>query len=228
MGLRSGARSMTTDQWQKVEALYRAAYDADPRQRAELLAHAEPDVRREVERLLEQRSHGLLDEVAMDLVNRVGGEDAPTALDTPVMRLAPGTALGPYTVVATLGVGGMGEVYSANDTKLERLVALKVLPRRFSSDPDRLARMKREARVLASLNHPNIASIYGLEESDEVQALGTRAGRRTDSCRSPAEGTGPTRRGASHCTANRRCARRGARTWHRSSRFEAGEHQAAP
>jgi serine/threonine protein kinase/tetratricopeptide (TPR) repeat protein len=161
---------MTSDQWQKVEALYRVVYDCDPGQRAELMAQAEPEVRREVERLLEQRSHhGLLDGVAMDLVH--GGEDAPTAFHAPVMRLAPGSALGPYRVVAALGVGGMGEVYSANDTKLERLVALKVLPSRFSSDPDRLARMKREARVLASLNHPNIASIYGLEDRDGVQAL---------------------------------------------------------
>jgi TolB-like protein/Tfp pilus assembly protein PilF len=163
---------MTPERWQKVEALYRAVYDCDAGQRAELLAQAEPEVRREVERLLEQRTdHGLLDGVAIDLVNGIGGEDAPTAFATPIMRLEPGSALGPYRVVAALGVGGMGEVYSANDTKLERLVALKVLPRRFSSDPDRLARMKREARVLASLNHPNIASIYGLEESDGVQAL---------------------------------------------------------
>ena len=77
-----------------------------------------------------------------------------------------GDRLGPYDIVAPLGSGGMGEVYRARDTKLNREVALKVLPEAFTADPDRLARFKREAQVLASLNHPNIAAIYGLEESE--------------------------------------------------------------
>ncbi len=81
------------------------------------------------------------------------------------MSLTPGTRLGPYEVTALIGIGGMGEVYRARDTKLGRDVALKVLPDLFADDPERLARFQREARVLASLNHPNIASIYGLEES---------------------------------------------------------------
>ena len=87
------------------------------------------------------------------------------------MPLTPGTTLGPYTVTAKIGEGGMGEVYQARDTKLDRDVALKVLPEAFTSDPDRLARFEREAKVLASLNHPNIGSIYGLEEADGVKAL---------------------------------------------------------
>ena len=87
------------------------------------------------------------------------------------MSLAPGTRLGPYEVVALIGAGGMGEVYRARDTKLNRDVALKVLPEQFTSDPDRLARFKREAQVLASLNHPHIAAIYGLEEATGLQAL---------------------------------------------------------
>ena len=82
------------------------------------------------------------------------------------MPLEPGTTLGPYTVTAKIGEGGMGEVYQARDTKLDRDVALKVLPEAFTSDPDRLARFEREAKVLASLNHPNIGSIYGLEEAE--------------------------------------------------------------
>ena len=77
------------------------------------------------------------------------------------MPLTPGTSLGPYTVTAKIGEGGMGEVWQARDTKLDRDVALKVLPEAFTSDPDRLARFEREAKVLASLNHPNIGSIYG-------------------------------------------------------------------
>ena len=87
------------------------------------------------------------------------------------MPLQPGTTLGPYSVTAKIGEGGMGEVYQARDTKLDRDVALKVLPEAFTSDPDRLARFEREAKVLASLNHPNIGSIYGLEEAEGVKAL---------------------------------------------------------
>ena len=87
------------------------------------------------------------------------------------MPLEPGTTLGPYTVTAKIGEGGMGEVYRARDTKLDRDVALKVLPEAFTQDPDRLARFEREAKVLASLNHPNIAAIHGLEEEDDTRAL---------------------------------------------------------
>ena len=87
------------------------------------------------------------------------------------MPLTPGTTLGSYTVTAKIGEGGMGEVYQARDTKLDRDVALKVLPEAFTADPDRLARFEREAKVLASLNHPNIGSIYGLEEAEGVRAL---------------------------------------------------------
>ena len=87
------------------------------------------------------------------------------------MPLEPGTTLGPYTVTAKIGEGGMGEVYRATDTKLDRDVALKVLPEAFTADPDRLARFEREAKVLASLNHPNIGTIYGLEEAEGVKAL---------------------------------------------------------
>jgi len=80
------------------------------------------------------------------------------------MLLSAGTRLGHYVISEALGIGGMGEVYQARDTKLNRDVALKVLPEIFAADPDRLARFRREAQVLASLNHPNIAAIYGLEE----------------------------------------------------------------
>ncbi len=87
------------------------------------------------------------------------------------MPLQPGTTLGPYRVTAKIGEGGMGEVWQARDTKLDRDVALKVLPQAFTDDPDRLARFEREAKVLASLNHPNIGHIYGLEEADGQKAL---------------------------------------------------------
>src|SRR6266567_6258921 len=87
------------------------------------------------------------------------------------MLLSGGDNLGHYEVRGSLGVGGMGEVYRVRDCKLDRDVALKVLPESFANHPDRLARFQREARVLASLNHPNIAAIYGLEESNGVRGL---------------------------------------------------------
>ncbi|MFQ5600300.1 MAG: serine/threonine-protein kinase, partial [Candidatus Krumholzibacteriia bacterium] len=87
------------------------------------------------------------------------------------MKLESGTRLGPYEILAPLGAGGMGEVYRARDTKLGRDVAVKVLPEVFARDPERVARFEREARVLASLNHPNIAVIYGFEEANDMQLL---------------------------------------------------------
>src|SRR5229473_396966 len=87
------------------------------------------------------------------------------------MAIAPGTHLGPYEITAAIGAGGMGEVYRARDAKLGRDVAIKVLPESFAHDADRMARFEREAQVLASLNHPHIATIHGLEESDGVRAL---------------------------------------------------------
>ena len=87
------------------------------------------------------------------------------------MALTPGTRLGPYEITAQIGEGGMGEVYRATDTKLKRDVAVKVLPSALAADPERLARFQREAEVLASLNHSNIAAIHGLEESEGIKAL---------------------------------------------------------
>jgi eukaryotic-like serine/threonine-protein kinase len=87
------------------------------------------------------------------------------------MALSPGARLGPYEILSLLGAGGMGDVYRAKDTKLHRDVAIKVLSDLFVNDPERLARFQREAQVLASLNHPHIGAIYGLEESDGVRAL---------------------------------------------------------
>src|SRR6266496_3210689 len=87
------------------------------------------------------------------------------------MPLAPGTRLGAYEILSLLGKGGMGDVYRAKDTKLGRDVALKILPDAFTNDPERLARFRREAQVLASLNHQHIGAIYGLEESRGQQFL---------------------------------------------------------
>ena len=90
------------------------------------------------------------------------------------MPLSSGARLGPYEVLSLLGVGGMGEVYRARDTKLEREVAIKILPELLAADPERIARFEREAKTLAALNHPHIAAIYGLEESQGAVRLFSR------------------------------------------------------
>src|SRR5262245_47468751 len=87
------------------------------------------------------------------------------------MSLLPGARLGPYEILSAIGAGGMGEVYRATDTNLGRYVAIKVLPEAFAQDADRLARFDRAAKTLASLNHPNIAGIYGLEKSQGTYAV---------------------------------------------------------
>jgi serine/threonine protein kinase len=107
------------------------------------------------------------------------------------MSLAPGLRVGGYEVLAPLGAGGMGEVYRAKDSRLGRDVALKVLPDAFAADAERVARFKREAQLVASLNHPTIAAIYGLEELDGKQALvmelvdGPTLGERIERSRRP-------------------------------------------
>ena len=139
--------------------------------------------------------------------------------------IAPGTRLGPYEILAAIGAGGMGEVYRARDTKLNRDVALKILPDAFASDPDRLARFQREAQTLASLNHPNIAQIHGLEESDGVRALVMELVEGEDLSQRIARGPIPIDEALPIAQADRRGARSGARAGHHPPRSEAGEHQ---
>src|SRR5262245_21256029 len=88
-----------------------------------------------------------------------------------MMSLSPGSRLGPYEIAVPLGAGGMGEVYRARDTRLDRDVAIKVLPEALSQDMERVLRFEREAKLLASLNHPGIASIFGFEEADGKRFL---------------------------------------------------------
>src|SRR3984957_15200718 len=87
------------------------------------------------------------------------------------MPILTGKHLGPYEILSAIGAGGMGEVYQARDSKLGRDVAIKVLPEAFAHDPERLSRFQREAKILAALNHPNIATIYGLEQSNGTSYL---------------------------------------------------------
>jgi serine/threonine protein kinase len=102
------------------------------------------------------------------------------------MSLAPGTRLGPYEILAPIGAGGMDEVYRARDTKLDREVASKVLPATLAQDAERLARFEREAKVVASLNYPNIAQIYGCRRVGRLARLGDGIGARRIS-----QGTAP-------------------------------------
>jgi len=140
------------------------------------------------------------------------------------LALTPGTRLGVYEVTAQIGEGGMGQVYRARDTKLNREVALKILPDAFASDPDRLARFTREAQTLASLNHPNIAHIHGLEESGGVRALVIELVEGEDLSQRIARGAIPARRGA----AAREACRQGARNRARAEHLHAvGEEAAA-
>ena len=155
----------TPEHWQRMEALYHAALEVSGEERAELLAKSDPEVRRAVEALLAQGGSGeaLLDRPAWDQANNL--------LDSVRTQFVPGERVGSYRVEAKLGAGGMGDVYRATDTKLEREVAIKVLPSSVAQDPERRIRFEREAKVLASLNHPNIAHIYGVEKSAFVMEL---------------------------------------------------------
>jgi serine/threonine-protein kinase len=151
---------MSVPAWGDLEALFHDALERPPADRGAFLTErcaGRPDLRAEVEALL--RAH---DEGASDL------EVPPVP---PLEPLKGGDRVGTYEVLTELGAGGMGKVYRARDTTLHRDVALKILPEPFALDADRLARFKREAHVLASLNHPNIAAIYGFVESHGVQAL---------------------------------------------------------
>lgn len=162
---------MTPAQWDRVRELFHAALDLPPGRRTEFLKdRCEEDLRPEVESLLRAAQDSI---TALD---RPDFPPAPAALRQILSRasgvaLKPGQKIGVYEILGLLGAGGMGEVYRARDTRLKREVALKVLPEVFAFDPERMARFRREAEVLASLNHPNIAQIYGVEEQALVMEL---------------------------------------------------------
>ena len=154
--------------WRRVEDLCHAALEHEPPQRDAFLTAAcegDDELRREVESLLVNA--GRVDE----FLGASTLQAVASAMVLDSRRSLIGCQLGVYEVVAHIGAGGMGEVYRALDTKLQRDVALKVLPDLFLNNPERLALFQREALVLASLNHPHIGAIYGLEESNGVRAL---------------------------------------------------------
>src|SRR5512134_2093226 len=157
---------MEWERWRRVKGLFHAALEREPEERLAFLNVAcdgDTDLRCQVELLLakEDEAGSFLETPAMHYT---------TVNDTVNVTLL-GRQFGPYRIVSPLGAGGMGEVYRAHDSKLGRDVAIKTLPAAFVRDPERLARFRREARTLASLNHPNIAAIYGTEESGEAEFL---------------------------------------------------------
>jgi Tol biopolymer transport system component len=162
---------MTPEHWEQVALLHRAALQRGEGQRAAFLHDAcagDEDLRCEVESLLtyEGEAENFMEVPALDVVVKRLAESKALRM---VQRS--GTKLGPYEILAPLGAGGMGEVYRAHDSKLNRDVALKILPAMFTNDAERMARFRREAQVLASLNHPNIGSIYGLEDWNNLRVL---------------------------------------------------------
>src|ERR1051326_5892910 len=142
-----------SEHWHQVDKIFHEAWKREPNERDRFLERecgGDPSLRKEIETLLQAHSA------------------AGSFLESPISRMAMqvGTELGSLKITALLGKGGMGEVYRARDAKLKRDVAVKILPPEFSSDRDRAMRFQREAELLASLNHPNIATIYDVEEAE--------------------------------------------------------------
>ncbi len=161
--------AMGSERWRRVESLYHAALERSPEQRADYLREVcgtDETLRRELESLLGHEQH------AIDFLESppaLSGADLASGAAAAAVRT--GQRVGPYVIAERVGAGGMGEVFRAHDTKLRRDVAIKILPPAFVGNPERLARFEREARHLASLNHPNIGAILGLESLDGAPAL---------------------------------------------------------
>ena len=156
---------MSPERLRRIEELYHAAREGTAEECAALLAQTDPELRREVELLLSDPS-------GSEFLDRPAIQNAPELLaDSTVTVLTAGACLGPYRIEGKIGEGGMGAVYRATDTRLGREVALKFLSPWLARDADYMARFEREAKVLASLNHPNIAIVHGLEESNGTRAL---------------------------------------------------------
>src|SRR5262245_47632393 len=151
---------MRQELWRRAEELFHAALEQSPQDRRAFLDTAcgqDTELRRHVDLLVSA------EEDAGSFLDRTGVADLTATMGAAAGLV--GQQLGHYRIVSPLGVGGMGEVYRAHDTKLSRDVAIKFLPKAFSDDPERLRRFTREAKLLASLNHPNVAAIYGIEEA---------------------------------------------------------------
>ena len=187
----------TSERWQHVEQLCHEALARDERDRAAFLRQAclgDDALRGEVESLLACADQ-TADFLGPQMLEAMAAVIEPDEAARPLI----GQRLGPYEIGSLLGAGGMGDVYRARDTKLGREVAIKILPEAFIADADRRSRFEREARLLASLNHPHIGAIYGFEEREGIhglilelidgQTLAERLGKRADSASASAVGS---------------------------------------
>ena len=159
---------MTPEQWQKISPILESALELDPAARPAFLDGACPDtaIRREVESLI--ASPGLRPSF---LESPAVAQVVPIESTASVSVWTAGMKLGPYEIKSLLGAGGMGEVYRARDTRLDRTVAIKVLPRHLSSDQARKQRLEREARAIAALQHANICTLFDVGHQDGIDYL---------------------------------------------------------
>ncbi|HEY8560250.1 MAG TPA: protein kinase [Pyrinomonadaceae bacterium] len=160
---------MTPERWEQVTEIYHAALERDPAERRGFLETAcagDEALLREVESLLEA------DDRAGDFIARPAFHEAASLLEAePDAPFAPGQLLGHYKIISRLGAGGMGEVYLGRDSRLNRQVAIKILPASFSKDPNYLRRFQIEAEAAATLNHPHVATVYSVEKADGVSFI---------------------------------------------------------
>src|SRR5262245_27298964 len=159
---------MNPDRWRQVEQLFHSALEREDSQRAAFLADACADddsLRREVESLLAHQSQ------AENLMAAPVMEVAAKALADDQIGSMTGQSLGSYQILSRLGAGGMGEVFCARDTRLDRTVALKILPGEVAADADRMRRFVREAKAASALNHPHVATIYEIGEAEGVNFI---------------------------------------------------------
>src|SRR6185369_8219365 len=158
---------MTPERWQQVKAIFNSAIRCLPEERNPFLSEAcsdDPGLRVEVESLIawHEKTGEFIDDPAYERASW---------LTERKIELAIGQSIGTYTILSLIGCGGMGEVYLAQDRRLNRKVALKVLPASFTKDRDRLSRFKREAQAASALNHPNIITIYEIQEFDSTHII---------------------------------------------------------
>ncbi len=195
------------DRWQQIERIYHAARGVEKSAREEVVAAAcaeDPSLGDEVKFLLEKadQAGSFLQTPAIEVAAEALAKEKLLS-DPRKPAFEPGFMIAHYRLAGKIGEGGMGEVYRASDTRLQRDVALKILPQAFARDAERMARFEREAQVLASLNHPNIAAIHGLEESSGIRALvmelveGETLAERLGRIQPSPHGPSPQRRGRS-------------------------------
>src|SRR5262245_35935664 len=160
--------AMNPERWRQVEQLYHSALEREDDQRTAFLAEAcagDHSLRREIESLLAHQSQAesLLETPVMEVAAKALADDRTGSMT--------GQSLGSYQILSCIGAGGMGEVYCARDNRLDRTVALKILPGEVAADAERMRRFVREAKVASALNHPHVATIYEIGEADGVNFI---------------------------------------------------------